>query len=58
MEYPLRPPLFTLNLFRAASAETESEVEANEWFNELRAMEAEVRKFLFGYSVHESDFFG
>ncbi|MFS7911206.1 putative THO complex, subunit 5 protein [Helianthus anomalus] len=42
MEYPLRPPLFTLNLFRAASTETESEAEANEWFNELRAMEAEV----------------
>nr|XP_043636399.1 THO complex subunit 5B-like [Erigeron canadensis] len=42
MEYPLRPPLFTLNLFRAATAETESGTEAYEWFNELRAMEAEV----------------
>ncbi|KAI7735044.1 hypothetical protein M8C21_017148 [Ambrosia artemisiifolia] len=42
MEYPLRPPLFTLNLFRGASLETELEAEANEWFNELRAMEAEV----------------
>ncbi|KAI3807210.1 hypothetical protein L1987_23135 [Smallanthus sonchifolius] len=42
MEYPLRPPLFTLNLLRAVGTETESEVEANEWFNELRAMEAEV----------------
>ncbi|KAD6119128.1 hypothetical protein E3N88_10399 [Mikania micrantha] len=42
MEYPIRPPLFTLNLFKAAGAETGSETEANEWFNELRAMEAEV----------------
>ncbi|KVH98332.1 THO complex subunit 5B [Cynara cardunculus var. scolymus] len=42
MEYPLRPPLFTLNLFRATTAGTGSETEANEWFNELRAMEAEV----------------
>ncbi|XP_076912835.1 THO complex subunit 5A [Bidens hawaiensis] len=42
MEYPLRPPLFTLNLFRATNMETESEAEVNEWFNELRAMEAEV----------------
>ncbi|KAK9073362.1 hypothetical protein SSX86_007686 [Deinandra increscens subsp. villosa] len=41
-EYPLRPPLFTLNLFRPASAENGSETEASEWFNELRAMEAEV----------------
>ncbi|KAI3513107.1 hypothetical protein L1887_20433 [Cichorium endivia] len=42
MEYPLRPPFFSLNLFRAATLETESDIEANEWFNELRAMEAEV----------------
>lgn len=44
MEYPLRPPFFSLNLFRAANLETESETEteANEWFNELRAMEGEV----------------
>lgn len=42
MEYPLRPPLFTLNLFRAATIETELETEAYDWFNELRAMEAEV----------------
>lgn len=42
MEYPLRPPFFTLNLYKAAATETELGAEADEWFNELRAMEAEV----------------
>ncbi|PWA54493.1 THO complex, subunit 5 [Artemisia annua] len=42
MEYPLRPPFFNLNLFKAAATETELGAEADEWFNELRAMEAEV----------------
>ncbi|GKB40368.1 THO complex subunit 5B [Tanacetum coccineum] len=42
MEYPLRPPFFTLNLFKAAATETELGDESDEWLNEMRAMEAEV----------------
>jgi THO complex subunit 5 len=38
MEYPLRPPLFTLNMF----GENLEEAADFEWYNELRAMEAEV----------------
>lgn len=41
MEYPLRPPLFTINLY-TMSIESDTEVEGLEWYNELRAMEAEV----------------
>ncbi|GKD41671.1 hypothetical protein Tco_1261878, partial [Tanacetum coccineum] len=37
MEYPLRPPFFTLNIFKAVATETELGAEADEWFNELRA---------------------
>ncbi|KAK1315124.1 hypothetical protein QJS10_CPA06g02389 [Acorus calamus] len=51
-EYPLRPPLFTLSLLNnergvghADSAPNDlsiNRMESSEWFNELRAMEAEV----------------
>ncbi|GKA68202.1 hypothetical protein Tco_0768119 [Tanacetum coccineum] len=41
MEYPLRPPFFTLNLIKAAATETKLGDESDQWFNELRAMEAE-----------------
>ncbi|KAL5558841.1 hypothetical protein UlMin_035052 [Ulmus minor] len=37
MEYPLRPPLFTLNLHTSGN-----EGDDAEWYNELRAIEAEV----------------
>ncbi|GJU28725.1 hypothetical protein Tco_1167346 [Tanacetum coccineum] len=42
MEYPLRPPFFTLNLIKAAATETKLGDESDQWFNELRAMEAEI----------------
>ncbi|KAK7310850.1 hypothetical protein RJT34_08611 [Clitoria ternatea] len=38
MEYPLRPPLFVLSL----PGENHDESDGLEWYNELRAMEAEV----------------
>ncbi|GJU00159.1 hypothetical protein Tco_1110497 [Tanacetum coccineum] len=41
MEYSLRPPFVTLNIFKAVTTETELGVEADEWFNELRAMKTE-----------------
>ncbi|XP_042487100.1 THO complex subunit 5B [Macadamia integrifolia] len=42
MEYPLRPPVFTLGLYGALPGESSYERNDSEWFNELRAMEAEV----------------
>ncbi|XP_059638056.1 THO complex subunit 5A [Cornus florida] len=41
MEYPLRPPHFEINLYTQAG-ENHSDSDDSEWFNELRAMEAEV----------------
>ncbi|GKF34410.1 hypothetical protein Tco_0107610, partial [Tanacetum coccineum] len=41
MEYPPRPPFFTLNLFKAAATKTELGDESDEWLNEMPAMEAE-----------------
>ncbi|KAH1065603.1 hypothetical protein J1N35_030590 [Gossypium stocksii] len=40
MEYPLRPPLFTVNLY--SPGESCSENDYSGWQNEVRAMEAEV----------------
>lgn len=47
MEYPLRPPLFSLNLVTGVTDPAEGDFLLDEndgakWFNELRAMEAEV----------------
>ncbi|XP_058097167.1 THO complex subunit 5A [Magnolia sinica] len=52
MEYPLRPPLFTLRLSTVISGETSFDAAGGDsgscekdsfgWYNELRAMEAEV----------------
>ncbi|XP_022982205.1 THO complex subunit 5B [Cucurbita maxima] len=42
MEYPLRPPFFTLNLYTINSEENRDESDDSDWYNELRAMEAEV----------------
>ncbi|OVA15826.1 THO complex [Macleaya cordata] len=42
MEYPLRPPLFTLSLHTIFPGGNSSERDSAEWYNELRAMEAEV----------------
>ncbi|XP_057428518.1 THO complex subunit 5A [Lotus japonicus] len=42
MEYPLRPPLFALSLCCIPSGEKHDENDGLEWYNELRAMEAEV----------------
>ncbi|GJU58049.1 RNA-directed DNA polymerase, eukaryota [Tanacetum coccineum] len=44
MEYPLRRPFFTLNLIKAAATETKLGDESDQWFNELRAMESEVKQ--------------
>lgn len=44
MEYPLRPPFFTLNLYTINSEENRDESDDSDWYNELRAMEAEVRR--------------
>ncbi|XP_022768756.1 THO complex subunit 5B-like [Durio zibethinus] len=41
MEYPLRPPLFSLNLY-SSPLDNSSENDYSEWQNEVRAMEAEV----------------
>ncbi|KAL2504238.1 THO complex subunit 5B [Abeliophyllum distichum] len=41
MEYPLRPPYFRLSLY-TSRGENYSEADGSEWYNELRAMEAEV----------------
>ncbi|KAK7351642.1 hypothetical protein VNO77_11235 [Canavalia gladiata] len=42
MEYPLRPPLFSLTLRHISSGENHDENGGLVWYNELRAMEAEV----------------
>ncbi|KAF1893250.1 hypothetical protein Lal_00001698 [Lupinus albus] len=42
MEYPLRPPLFALGLCCISSGENHKGKDGLEWYNELRAMEAEV----------------
>ncbi|KAL6954950.1 hypothetical protein U1Q18_044272, partial [Sarracenia purpurea var. burkii] len=42
MEYPLRPPYFALSLSTGLPGENLSEGDGSEWYNELRAMEAEV----------------
>ncbi|XP_061343175.1 THO complex subunit 5B [Gastrolobium bilobum] len=42
VEYPLRPPLFSLNLRCVSSGENHYENDGLDWYNELRAMEAEV----------------
>ncbi|KAL3514529.1 hypothetical protein ACH5RR_027246 [Cinchona calisaya] len=42
MEYPLRPPLFALRLYCKLHEANYCEVDSSEWYNELRAMEAEV----------------
>ncbi|KAK9271227.1 hypothetical protein L1049_026817 [Liquidambar formosana] len=42
MEYPLRPPLFSVSLDTTSPEENYSESDGSEWYNELRAMEAEV----------------
>ncbi|RVW40517.1 THO complex subunit 5B [Vitis vinifera] len=42
MEYPLRPPLFAISLYTVSPVESDSEIEGSEWYNELRAMEAEI----------------
>ncbi|KAJ4841539.1 THO complex subunit 5B [Turnera subulata] len=44
MEYPLRPPLFDLNLY--ISGENHEVRNGSEWYNELRAMEAEVNLYI------------
>ncbi|GJX33682.1 hypothetical protein Tco_0243537, partial [Tanacetum coccineum] len=41
MEYPMRPPFFTLNLFKTAATETELGDKSDEWLNEIRAIEVE-----------------
>ncbi|CAN1323808.1 THO complex subunit 5B [Linum perenne] len=40
MEYPLRPPLFSLSI--CTSEGSQDEADSYKWFNELRAIEAEV----------------
>lgn len=42
MEYPLRPSLFALSLRYIPSGGNHFENDGLEWYNELRAMEAEV----------------
>ncbi|PIA56480.1 hypothetical protein AQUCO_00700661v1 [Aquilegia coerulea] len=42
MEYPLRPPLFTLSLYTILAGEKSRERVCFDWYNELRSMEAEV----------------
>ncbi|KAG7024258.1 THO complex subunit 5B, partial [Cucurbita argyrosperma subsp. argyrosperma] len=42
MEYPLRPPLFTLNLYSMKSEENHDESDNSDWYNERQIMEAEV----------------
>lgn len=48
MEYPLRPPLFALSIF-TSSVENHYEDDDSEWYNELRAIEAEVSSLLMSY---------
>ncbi|XP_028783942.1 THO complex subunit 5A [Neltuma alba] len=42
MEYPLRPPLFALTLSLGSSGKRHQDKDGLDWYNELRAMEAEV----------------
>ncbi|GMH04032.1 hypothetical protein Nepgr_005871 [Nepenthes gracilis] len=42
IEYPLRPPLFLVSRLFQSSGEAISEIAGPDWYNELRAMEAEV----------------
>ncbi|CAM8994554.1 unnamed protein product [Rhodiola kirilowii] len=42
MEYPLRPPLFHVNICTAPAGGSYRDTEVNEWYNESRAIEAEV----------------
>uniref|UniRef100_A0A7N0UX19 Uncharacterized protein n=1 Tax=Kalanchoe fedtschenkoi TaxID=63787 RepID=A0A7N0UX19_KALFE len=45
LEYPLRPPLFHVNIYAASADESCPKTEVNEWYNESRATEPEVSKF-------------
>ncbi|KAF8377546.1 hypothetical protein HHK36_030928 [Tetracentron sinense] len=42
MKYPLSSPLFILSLYTTTMVENSSEKDDSEWYNELRAVEAEV----------------
>nr|XP_023891239.1 THO complex subunit 5A-like [Quercus suber]POE62146.1 tho complex subunit 5b [Quercus suber] len=42
LEYPLRPPHFVLGLYTISSGGNNSESDGSEFYNELRAIEAEV----------------
>ncbi|XP_054799586.1 THO complex subunit 5A [Prosopis cineraria] len=42
MEYPVRPPLFALTICLVSSGNKHQENDDLDWYNELRAMEAEV----------------
>ncbi|CAK7347536.1 unnamed protein product [Dovyalis caffra] len=44
MEYPLRPSLFAVSLH--STGENRDESNGSEWYNELRAMEAEVNLYI------------
>lgn len=46
MEYPLRPPLFKLDLLSVSPGRNYSSIDQSVWYNELRAMEAEVNLHL------------
>uniref|UniRef100_A0A2P2KEJ6 THO complex subunit 5B n=1 Tax=Rhizophora mucronata TaxID=61149 RepID=A0A2P2KEJ6_RHIMU len=46
MEYPLRPPLLAVRLY--SSSKNEDETDSSECYNELRAMEAQVRTGVVG----------
>ena len=50
MEYPLRPPHFVLGLYTTSSGGNNSESDGSEWYNELRAIEAEVSNWYLGNS--------
>ncbi|KAG9129537.1 hypothetical protein Leryth_025088 [Lithospermum erythrorhizon] len=64
MEYPIRPPHFTLNIRRAVGGESDVEFGLSEWYNELRSIEAEINvniiqvipfdqeNFTFAHQVH------
>lgn len=48
MEYPLRPPLFTLTLSTTSiGGASHTDTVDSDWYNELRAMEAEVGSSIF-----------
>lgn len=42
IEYPLRPPVLSLNLCSGLHEDNYSIVDCSKWYNELRALEAEV----------------